>query len=51
MKHASIAAIEYHLPEKALSTADLAAEFPEWSVEKIDKKTGIQERHIAAPDE
>lgn len=51
MKHAAIAAIEYYLPEAILSTAGLAEQFPEWSVEKIDKKTGIQERHIAGPDE
>lgn len=49
--HAAISAIEYHFPEKTLSTADLSAEFPEWSAEKIDQKTGIRERHIAAPDE
>jgi 3-oxoacyl-[acyl-carrier-protein] synthase III len=48
---AAISAIEYYLPEKKLSTADLSAEFPEWNVEKIDQQTGIQERHIAAPDE
>jgi 3-oxoacyl-[acyl-carrier-protein] synthase-3 len=49
--HAKLAAIEYYLPEKIVSTSDLAAEFPEWSVEKIDEKTGIHERHVAAPDE
>jgi 3-oxoacyl-[acyl-carrier-protein] synthase-3 len=49
--HARISAIEYHLPERTVSTGDLATEFPEWSVEKIDKKTGIQNRHIAGPDE
>ena len=49
--HAAITAIDYHLPEKVLTTAELSTEFPEWSVEKIDSKTGIQERHIAAPDE
>ncbi|MFB3778608.1 MAG: 3-oxoacyl-ACP synthase III family protein [Bryobacteraceae bacterium] len=48
---AAIAAIEYHLPSRVLTTEQLAAEFPEWSVEKIDEKTGIQERHIAGPDE
>jgi 3-oxoacyl-[acyl-carrier-protein] synthase-3 len=46
---AAISAIEYYLPEQVLSTVDLAAEFPDWSVEKIDDKTGIQERHIAGP--
>src|SRR5579884_3376661 len=49
--HAAIEAIEYHLPEAVLSTSDLANAFPGWSVEKIDEKTGIHERHIAAPDE
>lgn len=51
LRHASIAAIEYYLPETTLSTADLAAQYPDWAVEKIDKKTGIQTRHVAAPDE
>jgi len=48
---AVIRAIEYYLPESVLTTAALAAEFPDWSVEKIDKKTGIAERHVAAPGE
>lgn len=51
MKHGVVAAIEYYLPEKVLSTAHLSSEFPDWSVEKIDKRIGISERHIAAPDE
>jgi 3-oxoacyl-[acyl-carrier-protein] synthase-3 len=49
--HAALRAIEYHLPVQAVSTADLAAEFPDWSVEKISAKTGIVCRHIAAPEE
>ncbi len=51
MKQAAIAAIEYHLPAETVSSERLAAEFPEWSVAKIDEKTGISERHIAAQDE
>lgn len=51
MKHGKITAIDFYLPETLLSTADLSAEFPEWSVEKIDKKTGIKTRHIAGPEE
>ena len=47
----AIEAIEFYLPEAVLSTDQLATEFPEWSAEKIDAKTGILERHIAAPDE
>jgi 3-oxoacyl-[acyl-carrier-protein] synthase-3 len=50
-KTATIRAIEYHLPEQVLSSAKLAAEFPEWSMEKIDEKTGIGDRHIAAEGE
>ena len=51
MRTAALEAIEYHLPETVLSTAILAAEHPDWSVEKIDSKTGIHERHVAAPEE
>jgi 3-oxoacyl-[acyl-carrier-protein] synthase-3 len=51
VKHGKITAIDFYLPETLLSTADLSAEFPEWSVEKIDKKTGIKTRHIAGPEE
>ena len=51
MKKAAIAAIEYHLPEGMLTTRQLAEEFPEWSIEKIDAMTGIERRHVAAPGE
>ena len=51
MIHGAVSAIEYYLPDKVVTTQDLSAEFPEWSVEKIDSKTGIQERHVTAPDE
>lgn len=43
--------IAYYLPEKVLTNADLAAEFPEWTAEKIANKVGISERHISAHDE
>ncbi|WP_404431831.1 ketoacyl-ACP synthase III [Microbacterium lacus] len=48
---ARIAAVDYYLPESVLSNEDLAAQFPEWSVEKIASKTGIHRRHISGPDE
>jgi 3-oxoacyl-[acyl-carrier-protein] synthase-3 len=51
MYYSSIAAIEYFLPERTLTTVDLSTMFPEWSVEKIDKKTGINTRHVARDDE
>ncbi|MEP6716755.1 MAG: ketoacyl-ACP synthase III [Terriglobia bacterium] len=51
MRAAAISSIEYHLPRKILSNEQLADEFPEWSRDKIDAKTGITERHIAAEGE
>ena len=48
---AFIKAISYYLPEKVVTNEQLVEEFPEWSVEKIAKKVGISERHIAADDE
>ena len=51
MIRAVIKGIEYHLPEGRLTNSDLATQFPEWSVEKIEQKTGIAERRIVAPDE
>ncbi|MEV4666870.1 3-oxoacyl-ACP synthase III family protein [Microbacterium sp. LWO12-1.2] len=48
---ARIAAVDYYLPETVLSNEDLSREFPEWSVEKISGKTGIDRRHISGADE
>ncbi|MDQ7878765.1 ketoacyl-ACP synthase III [Microbacterium sp. QXD-8] len=48
---ARIAAVDYFLPPAVLTNEDLAAQFPEWSVEKIAAKTGIDRRHISGPDE
>jgi 3-oxoacyl-[acyl-carrier-protein] synthase-3 len=48
---AVIGEIEYHLTEAVLATEDLAREFPDWSIEKIEDKTGISKRHIAAEGE
>lgn len=51
MTKAYIKDIAYYLPDKVLTNADLAAEFPEWTAEKIAGKVGISERHISADDE
>lgn len=48
---AYIKALAYSLPEKILTNADLAKEFPEWTEEKIMKKLGIAERHVTTADE
>lgn len=47
MIRAVVGAFEYYLPEGSLTNAGLPAEFPEWSVEKIQEKTDIDQRHIA----
>jgi len=46
-----IKAIEYYLPSGTLTNEQLAAQFPEWGVEKIASKTGISTRHITAETE
>jgi 3-oxoacyl-[acyl-carrier-protein] synthase-3 len=46
--NAHIQAVDYWLPESTLTNADLSAQFPEWSVDKIASKTGIDTRHIVA---
>ena len=48
---AIIKAIEYYVPEGVLTNEQLAAEFPEWTPDRIEKKLGIVTRHIAGPDE
>lgn len=48
---AFIKAIEYHLPEAVLDNRALARQFPDWSAEKIESKTGIRARHVAGADE
>ena len=51
MKYAGIGPIAVHLPERIETNADLQRENPGWNMELIGSKTGIQQRHIAAPDE
>ncbi|MCQ2254506.1 MAG: ketoacyl-ACP synthase III [Bacteroidaceae bacterium] len=48
---AYIKAISYYLPNKIVTNEDLVQEFPEWSVEKVASKVGVNSRHVAAKDE
>lgn len=43
--------IAYYLPPNIVDNHQLVSEFPEWSVEKIAEKVGINERHVAAAGE
>lgn len=51
MLKAFIQAIEYSLPDRVITNEALVEEFPEWSVDKIANKVGVNKRHVAAPDE
>lgn len=44
---AFIKAISYYLPTTVLTNEDLVADFPEWTVEKIAAKVGVDSRHIS----
>lgn len=48
---AFIKAISYYLPEHIVTNEDLHSEFPEWSVDKVAKKIGVNSRHVADKDE
>ena len=42
--------IAYYLPENTVSNMKLVAEFPEWSVEKIADKVGVNERRVVVDE-
>lgn len=48
---AYIANIEYYLPEKKVTNKDIVEDFPEWSVEKIANKVGVNVRHVVQDEE
>jgi 3-oxoacyl-[acyl-carrier-protein] synthase-3 len=48
---AFIKGISYYLPGKVVTNEDLIQEFPEWSVEKVAAKVGVNSRRLAGKDE
>lgn len=48
---AYIKGISYYLPERVVTNEELLQEFPEWSVDKVAAKVGVNSRHLAADDE
>lgn len=48
---AAIKGIDYFLPEKVVTNEDLAREYPDWTIERVKGKTGIEQRHIAGEHE
>ena len=43
---AKIEKISYYLPENILDNLKLTLEYPDWTADKIESKTGIRERHV-----
>jgi 3-oxoacyl-[acyl-carrier-protein] synthase-3 len=48
---AYIKAISYYLPEMIVTNEDLVKDYPQWDAEKVAKKIGVNERHIAGENE
>ena len=48
---AFIKAISYYLPDKIVTNEDLVQEFPEWTIEKVAGKVGINKRHVVVEGE
>ncbi len=48
---AYIKAISYYLPEKVVTNDELLKEFPEWSVDKVAAKVGVESRHVTGANE
>ncbi|WP_025884362.1 3-oxoacyl-ACP synthase III family protein [Segatella paludivivens] len=48
---AFIKGISYYLPSAIVTNEDLVNDFPEWNVEKVAAKVGVDSRHLAAADE
>lgn len=51
MKRVFVKDIAYYLPDTIVTNDDIVHDFPEWSVEKIASKVGVNVRHIADPKE
>lgn len=49
--NAYIKDIAYYLPQTEVTNEAIVRDFPEWSVEKIALKVGVNKRHVAAEDE
>lgn len=48
---AYIKALSYYLPERKVTNEELLQEFPEWSVDKVAAKVGVNARHLSSVDE
>ena len=51
MPYAQLGPIAVHLPQRVETNTMLAEQYPRWDLPLIEEKTGIRQRHIAAPGE
>lgn len=51
MSNVTIAEIGVALPETIVSNEDLRAKYPDWDFDRLEARTGVMSRHIAADDE
>lgn len=51
MVYASVTAIEYYTPKAVETNNDIVKEFPDWTIEKIEEKTGIKQRFLSSKNE
>jgi 3-oxoacyl-[acyl-carrier-protein] synthase-3 len=51
LSFAAVGPIAVHLPQTAETNDQLHAEFPQWDMELIYRKTGVAKRHVAGEDE
>ncbi len=48
---AGIEAIEWSLPSRILSNRELQSEYPDWDFARLEQRTGVLNRHVAAEGE
>jgi 3-oxoacyl-[acyl-carrier-protein] synthase-3 len=46
-----IAGVDYALPERCITNAELAREHPDWDMAKIEVRSGVVERRVCVADE
>jgi len=49
--NAQIRDIDICLPEQILANDDLQCDYPDWSLDEVAKRSGVQSRHIAGTEE
>ena len=43
--------IAYALPGTVVSNEDLQREHPDWDIQRLEQRTGVRRRYVAAPEQ